>query len=80
MNKEQIGGKIDEVKRRGKQSVGEAVDDQVLTNERVVDQVKGAVKETWDSVKETAAAAAKRHHREAERHANKARADFRGRL
>jgi uncharacterized protein YjbJ (UPF0337 family) len=80
MNKEQIGGKMDEVKGRVKQSVGEAVDDQVLANERVVDQVKGAVKETWDSVKETAAAAAKRHHREAERYANKVRANVRGRL
>jgi uncharacterized protein YjbJ (UPF0337 family) len=77
MNKEQISGKMDEVKGGVKQSVGEAVDDRILANERVVDQVQGAVKENWDSVKETAAAAAKRHHREAERHANKARANVR---
>jgi uncharacterized protein YjbJ (UPF0337 family) len=79
MNKEQIGEKVDEVKGRVEQSVYEAVDDQVLANERAGDRVKGAAKETWDSVKEAAAAAAKQHHREAKRHANKARANVPGR-
>jgi uncharacterized protein YjbJ (UPF0337 family) len=47
MNKDQVTGKIDQAVGKVKQNVGEAVGNDELANKGVLDQVKGAVKETW---------------------------------
>ena len=52
MNKDQVTGKIDQVTGKIKQGVGEAVNDQELADRGLVDQVKGAAKETWGNVKD----------------------------
>ena len=54
MNKDQISGKVDQVAGKIKQGVGEAVGNQDLADRGVVDQAKGAVKETWGNVKDAA--------------------------
>lgn len=54
MNKEQITGKFDQAAGRIKQKAGEAVGNQKLANSGVADQIKGAAKETWGRVKDTA--------------------------
>ena len=59
------------------QGVGEALGNQKLANQGVADQVKGVAKETWGNVKDAAAVTADRHHKEAERKADDARAGVR---
>lgn len=54
MNKDQVAGKVDQVAGKVKQGVGEAVGNDDLANRGVADQVKGAAKETWGNVKDTA--------------------------
>jgi uncharacterized protein YjbJ (UPF0337 family) len=54
MNKEQVEGKVDQAVGKVKQSVGEAVGSQNLANKGVVDQAKGAAKETWGNAKDAA--------------------------
>jgi uncharacterized protein YjbJ (UPF0337 family) len=54
MNEEQVSGKVDQVKGKVKQGVGEAVGNDDLANRGVADQVKGAAKETWGNVKDAA--------------------------
>jgi uncharacterized protein YjbJ (UPF0337 family) len=54
MDKDQISGKFDQAVGRAKQGIGEAVGSDRLANEGVADQVKGAGKETWGNVKDTA--------------------------
>ena len=52
MNTDQVSGKFDQVKGKVKQGVGEAVGNQKLANEGVVDQVKGSAKEVYGNVKD----------------------------
>jgi len=52
MNTEQASGKFDQVKGKIKQGVGEAIGNQKLANEGVVDQVKGSAKEIYGNVKD----------------------------
>jgi len=54
MNKEQITGKFDQAAGKLKEKVGEAVGNQKLANAGVAEQIKGAAKETWGHVKDTA--------------------------
>ncbi len=75
MNTDQVSGKFDQVKGKVKQGVGEAVGNQKLANEGVVDQVKGSAKEVYGNVKD-----AVHHNVEAAKHdqqheANRARAN-----
>ncbi len=77
MNKDQVTGKVEQAAGKVKQSVGETLGNQKLANQGVADQVKGAAKETWGNVKDAAAVTADRHHKEAERKADDARAGVR---
>lgn len=54
MNTEKVEGKFDQVAGKIKQGVGEAVGNQRLANAGVVEQIKGAAKETWGNAKDTA--------------------------
>ncbi|MEO6828856.1 MAG: CsbD family protein [Acidobacteriaceae bacterium] len=54
MNNDQVSGKMDQVKGKIKQGVGEAVGNDNLANRGVADQVKGDAKETWGNVKDAA--------------------------
>ena len=56
MNRDIAEGKFDQMKGKVKQSVGEAVGNDKLANSGVVDQVKGAARETWGDTKDAAAA------------------------
>jgi uncharacterized protein YjbJ (UPF0337 family) len=53
MEKEHVTGKMDELKGKAKQGVGEATNNPRLHDEGVVDEAKGKVKQTWGDVKET---------------------------
>jgi uncharacterized protein YjbJ (UPF0337 family) len=57
MNKDTASGKVDQIKGKVKQSVGEAVGNERLANAGAADQVKGAAKETWGQTKDAAKAA-----------------------
>ena len=61
MNKDQVGGKIDQTVGKVKQKVGETVGNQHLANEGVADRAKGAVRETWGNVKDDANKTAEAH-------------------
>src|SRR5450631_4352753 len=52
MNKDQVSGKVEQAVGKVKQSVGEALSDEKLANQGVVDQAKGAAKETWGNAKD----------------------------
>jgi uncharacterized protein YjbJ (UPF0337 family) len=52
MEKEHITGKVDELKGKAKQAVGEAADDPGLQGEGVVDQAKGKVKQAYGDAKD----------------------------
>jgi uncharacterized protein YjbJ (UPF0337 family) len=54
MNKDQAEGKVDQAVGKIKQGVGEAVGNQKLANQGLVDQAKGAAKETWGTTKDAA--------------------------
>jgi len=54
MNKDQVAGKVDQAVGKVKQGVGEAVGSQKLANQGLVDQAKGAAKETWGDTKDAA--------------------------
>ena len=54
MNKDQASGKVEQAVGKVKQSVGEALGNDRLANQGVVDQVKGAAKETWGNAKNAA--------------------------
>ena len=54
MNKEQISGKFDQAAGKLKQKLGESIGNQKTANEGVAEQIKGAAKETWGHVKDTA--------------------------
>jgi uncharacterized protein YjbJ (UPF0337 family) len=54
MNKDEIFGKVDQVVGKVKQGVGEAIGNQKVANQGVIDQAKGAAKETWGNAKDVA--------------------------
>jgi uncharacterized protein YjbJ (UPF0337 family) len=54
MNKDQVAGKIAQAVGKLEQSVGERVGSQKLANKGVVNQAKGAAKETWGDAKDAA--------------------------
>jgi uncharacterized protein YjbJ (UPF0337 family) len=54
MNKDQVSGKIDQAVGKVQQSVGESVGNEKLANKGVVNQAKGAAKETWGDAKDAA--------------------------
>ena len=53
MEKEHVTGKVDELKGKAKQGVGQATDDSRLQAEGVVDEAKGKAKQAWGDAKET---------------------------
>jgi uncharacterized protein YjbJ (UPF0337 family) len=54
VNKDQVSGKVEQAVGKVKQSVGETVGNEKLANQGVVDQAKGAAKETWGNAKDAA--------------------------
>jgi uncharacterized protein YjbJ (UPF0337 family) len=52
MEKEQVTGKVDELKGKAKQAIGEATDNPGLENEGAFDEAKGKVKQTYGDVKD----------------------------
>jgi uncharacterized protein YjbJ (UPF0337 family) len=52
VNEDQIFGKIQQAVGKVKQGVGETLGNEKLANQGVVDQVKGAAKETWGNAKD----------------------------
>ena len=77
MNKGQVSGKVETIAGRVKQAVGEAAGNQNLANEGVVDQAKGAARETWGKGKEAASKTTKLHQDKAKCQADTARAKVR---
>jgi uncharacterized protein YjbJ (UPF0337 family) len=53
VEKEHVTGKVDELKGKAKQGVGNATDDPKLQGEGLVDEAKGKVKQAFGDVKET---------------------------
>ena len=53
MEKEQVTGKVDEVKGKTKQAVAGVTGNANLHNEGVVDETKGKVKQTYGNLKDT---------------------------
>ena len=53
MEKEQVTGKVDEVKGKAKQAVAGVTGNPNLQNEGVVDEAKGKVKQTYGNLKDT---------------------------
>lgn len=53
MEKEHVTGTVDELKGKGKQTVGKATDDPGLQGEGMVDEAKGKIKKAFGDVKET---------------------------
>jgi uncharacterized protein YjbJ (UPF0337 family) len=51
MEKEHVTGKIDELKGKAKQGIGNATDDPELQSEGAVDELKGKVKQTFGDIK-----------------------------
>jgi uncharacterized protein YjbJ (UPF0337 family) len=52
MNKEQVSGKVDELKGRVKEEFGKATNNPDTQAEGLVDQGKGKVKQTYGDIKE----------------------------
>ena len=63
MNDDQIFGKIQQAVGKVKQGVGETLGNEKLANQGVVDQVKGAAKETWGNAKDASKEAQQSHHK-----------------
>ena len=54
VNKDKVLGKVEQAVGKVKQKVGETFSNEKLANQGVVDQAKGAAKETWGSAKDAA--------------------------
>jgi uncharacterized protein YjbJ (UPF0337 family) len=52
MEKEQVTGKLDELKGKVKQGIGKATDDPGLQGEGVLDEAKGKLKQAYGNVKD----------------------------
>ena len=52
MNKSTATGKLDQIKGKMKQGLGEAMDDDRMANSGTMDQVKGHAKEAWGNAKD----------------------------
>ncbi len=52
MEKEQVTGRVDELKGKTKQAIGNATDNPRLQNEGAVDELKGKMKEAFGDVKD----------------------------
>lgn len=52
MEKEQVTGKVDELKGKVKQGIGKTTDDPGLQAEGVVDEAKGKLKQAYGNVKD----------------------------
>jgi len=52
MNRDTVEGKLDEIKGKVKQSIGETFGDEKLANSGAADQVKGNAKEAWGKTKD----------------------------
>src|SRR6202161_2756703 len=61
MNKDQVTGKVEQAAGKVKQGVGETLGNEKLANQGVVDQVKGAAKETWGNAKDASREAQQSH-------------------
>jgi uncharacterized protein YjbJ (UPF0337 family) len=61
VNKHQVSGKVEQAVGRVKQTVGEILGSDKLANQGVVDQARGAAKETWGNAKDTAKAVRQSH-------------------
>lgn len=53
MEKEQVTGKIDELKGKAKQGIGHATNDPGLEGEGTLDEAKGKVKQAFGDFKDT---------------------------
>jgi uncharacterized protein YjbJ (UPF0337 family) len=53
MEKEHVTGKVDEVKGKAKQGIGDATDDAGLKTEGVIDEGKGKLKQAYGDLKDT---------------------------
>jgi uncharacterized protein YjbJ (UPF0337 family) len=53
MEKEQVTGKVDQLKGKVKQRIGKATNDPDLQDEGSTDRLRGKVKQTYGDVKET---------------------------
>ena len=51
MEKEQVTGKLEELKGKAKQGVGDATDDPGLQGEGMLDEVKGKAKQAYGELK-----------------------------
>ena len=54
MNKSTVSGKVDQIKGKVKQGLGEAMDNDRMANSGTMDQVKGHAKEAWGDTKDAA--------------------------
>ena len=75
MNTDQVSGKFDQMKGKVKQGVGEAVGNQKLANEGVVDQVKGSTQGSLRQRQRRRAAQCGSRQARTEEKANQARAN-----
>ncbi|HEY1948657.1 MAG TPA: CsbD family protein [Bryobacteraceae bacterium] len=53
MEKEQVTGKLDQLKGKVKQGIGKATDDPGLQGEGVLDETKGKLKQAYGNLKDT---------------------------
>ncbi len=80
MTRDQVAGKVEHAMGHVRQAIGEVIGSQKLANQGLADQVKGAARETWGNVKDTATASADRHEREAQQNANAVRSNISTRI
>jgi uncharacterized protein YjbJ (UPF0337 family) len=73
VNKDQIEGKVEQAVGKVKQGVGETVGNQELADRGVVDQAKGAAKETWGNAKDLAKHIYHAHKQDADEKADETR-------
>jgi uncharacterized protein YjbJ (UPF0337 family) len=73
MNKDEISGKFEQVVGKVKQGIGETIGNQKVPNQGIVDQLKGAAKETWGNAKDAADQARDSHKEAAEEKADNVR-------
>jgi uncharacterized protein YjbJ (UPF0337 family) len=61
VNKDQVSGKVMQAVGKVKQRGGETLGNEKLADQGVVDQVKGAAKETWGNAKDAAKEVQQKH-------------------